>query len=366
MKKIKILLLFLTLPLAIASCQSKYGNLKDGIYAEFQTNHGNFVAKLYNEATPLTVANFVSLAEGTNGMVETSYKGKKYYDGLVFHRVIKDFMIQGGDPKGDGSGGPGYSFPDEIVDTLKFTKKGQLAMANAGPATNGSQFFITLKETPHLNGRHTIFGEIVQGQEVVDAIGLVETDNRDRPKTDVVIKKVTIIKRGKAKVPYFTEEMQRIETAKKEKEKKIKAIADKKALELQALKEKADQLESGLKIYFNHKGGGEKPAEGDRVMLNYAGYLVNGRLFDSNQLEIAEKYQNVDDMRKAAGQYSPMPVEYSMNAGLIPGFKEGMLNMNKGDKATIFIPSHMAYGMRGVPGVIPPDSELIFELEIVN
>ena len=146
MKKIAFLLVIVTLTLV--SCGSKYPDLGDGVYAEFVTNKGTFVAKLYNEATPLTVSNFVSLAEGTNGMIDSTYKGKKFYNGLTFHRVIKDFMIQGGDPSGDGSGNPGYRFPDEIVDTLNFEKKGLLAMANSGPETNGSQFFITLKETP--------------------------------------------------------------------------------------------------------------------------------------------------------------------------------------------------------------------------
>lgn len=366
MRKFNILFLFLTLPLFVASCQQKKSKLPTGVYAEFQTSEGNFTAKLYHDATPLTVANFVSLAEGTNGMVDASYKGKKYYNGLIFHRVIKDFMIQGGDPKGDGTGGPGYKFPDEIVDTLTFTGKGQLAMANAGPGTNGSQFFITLKETPHLNGRHTIFGEIIEGQEIVDKIGLVETNERDKPKKDVVINNVKIIKSGKVKVPYFTEEMQRLENEKKEKEKKAKEVADAKAKKLENLKKEAEFLESGVGIYFNHRGDGATPEQGEIVMLNYAGYLPNGQLFDSNILEVAEEYQKVDDMRKAAGQYSPMRSEYSISAGLIPGFKEGMFQMKKGDKATIFIPSHLAYGQRGIPGIIPPDSDLIFELEIVE
>src|SRR5690606_19771063 len=155
---------------AFASCQEKYPDLKeDGVYAEFITNKGTFVAKLKNESAPLTVSNFVSLAEGTNSMVDSAFAGKRFYDGLTFHRVIADFMIQGGDPKGDGTGNPGYAFPDEITDTIRFNKQGLLAMANSGPGTNGSQFFVTLKETPWLDGRHTIFGEIVIGQEVVDS-----------------------------------------------------------------------------------------------------------------------------------------------------------------------------------------------------
>lgn len=365
MKKISFLFLFLTL--AFASCQEKYPDLGDGVYAEFKTNKGTFVAKLYNQAAPLTVSNFVALAQGTNGMVDSLYKGKRFYDGLTFHRVIKDFMIQGGDPKGDGTGNPGYAFPDEISDTLQFDRKGLLAMANSGPATNGSQFFITLKETPWLNGRHTIFGEIVKGQDVVDAIGNVETEKPgDKPVQPVVIEKVEIINKGKIKIPYFTEEMAKIEKEKKEKEERINKVAEAKAKELEAIKAKADSLPSGLKIYFNKKGDGPQPKEGDKVLMNYAGYLNDGHLFDSNIFENAEKYETVDEMRKAAGQYTPVPTDYSPDAKLIPGFREGLLQMKVGDKATLFIPAHLAYGSRGIPGVIPPDAELIFELEIVD
>ena len=365
MKKLTFLILFLTL--AFASCQEKYPDLGDGVYAEFVTNKGTFVAKLYNKTAPLTVSNFVALAQGTNGMVDSVYKGKRFYDGLTFHRVIKDFMIQGGDPKGDGSGNPGYAFPDEITDTIQFDKKGLLAMANSGPATNGSQFFVTLKETPWLNGRHTIFGEIVEGQDIVDAIGVLETEKPgDNPIHPVIIEKVNIINKGKVKVPYFTEEMGKIEKEKKEKEGRIAKIAENKAKELEALRSKADSLPSGLKIYFTKKGEGIQPKEGDKILMNYAGYLTNGQLFDSNVFENAEKYEMVDDMRKAAGQYVPVPTDYSKDAQLIPGFREGLLQMKVGDKATLFIPSHLAYGSRGIPGVIPADSELVFELELVD
>lgn len=365
MKKLTFLFLFLTL--AFASCQEKYPELKDGVYAEFITNKGTFVAKLKNETAPLTVSNFVALAEGTNGMVDSLYKGKRFYDGLTFHRVIKDFMIQGGDPKGDGTGNPGYAFPDEPTDSIQFSKKGLLAMANSGPDTNGSQFFVTLKETPWLNGRHTIFGEIVIGQEVVDSIGNMETEKPgDKPKEPVIIQTVNIINKGNVKVPYFTEEMAKLEKEKKEKEERINKVAEKQAEELNAIRAKADSLPSGLKIYFNEKGEGPQPKEGDKILMNYAGYLADGHMFDSNILENAEKFEMVDEMRKAAQQYVPVPTDYSTEAKLIPGFREGLLNMKVGDKVTIFIPAHLAYGKRGIPGVIPPDSELIFELQIVE
>ena len=174
------------LALALFSCGEKYPDLEDGLYAEFITNQGTFVAKLYEEQAPLTIANFVSLAEGTNTMVDSTYKGKNFYNGLIFHRVIKDFMIQGGDPEGTGRGGPGYKFPDETTESLAHNDKGILSMANSGPNTNGSQFFVTLKATPWLDGRHTIFGKVMIGQEVVDTIGKVETTKPgDKPVEDV-------------------------------------------------------------------------------------------------------------------------------------------------------------------------------------
>src|SRR5690606_12621846 len=203
-----------------------------------------------------------------------------------------------------------------------------------------------------------------EGQDVVDAIGIVETQ-QDKPVQPIVIEKVNIINKN-VKVPYFTEEMAKIEAENKEKESRISKVAAQKAEELQALKTKADSLPSGLKIYFTQKGEGAKLNEGAKILVNYAGYLSNGQLFDSNVFENAEKYEMVDEMRKAAGQYVPVPMDYSKDAQLIPGFREGLLNMKIGEKATLFIPSHLAYGNRGIPGVIPPDSELMFELEIVG
>ncbi|MGJ8667023.1 MAG: peptidylprolyl isomerase [Patiriisocius sp.] len=364
MKKLSLLLL---LTLAMASCQNKYPDLEDGVYAEVVTNKGTFVAKLYNEATPLTVASFVSLAEGTNGMVDEKYKGKRFYDSLIFHRVIKDFMIQGGDPTGTGSGSPGYKFPDEIVDTLVHDKKGMLSMANSGPATNGSQFFVTLKETPWLNGKHTVFGEVVMGMDVVDSIGAVEvTPPANRPVTPVVIETINIIKKGGVKVPYFTEEMEKIETAKKEKEAAAMKVAEDVAAEIMPLKDKAETLPSGLKVYWNKRSKGQKPAEGSSVMVNYAGYFENGKMFDTNRLEVAEKFDEVNAARKAANAYVPNKMSYSPDAQLAAGFREALLMMSVGDKVTAFVPSHLGYGERGYPPVIPPNTDLVFELEITD
>src|SRR5690554_6538471 len=204
MKKLSLLLfVFITLN---GIAQKKYSNLGQGLYAEFVTNQGTFVVKLFHEETPMTVANFVDLATGKNKLADKDYRKKPFYNGLIFHRVIKNFMIQGGDPKGTGSGGPGYRFPDEIVPELKHSKKGILSMANAGPGTNGSQFFITLKETPWLDGKHTVFGEVVIGMDIVDAIGVTPTQRGDRPVEDVVIQEVNIIKKGKVKINSFEKE----------------------------------------------------------------------------------------------------------------------------------------------------------------
>lgn len=374
MRKISALLLFIVFPIILGSCQAKYPNLSNGLYAEFTTNKGVFVAKLYNEATPLTVANFVSLAEGTNEMVDEEYSKKPYYDGLLFHRVIKDFMIQGGDPEGSGRGGPGYAFPDEIVDSLQFTGKGLLAMANSGPKTNGSQFFVTLAETPWLNGKHTIFGEVVEGQDVVDAIGLIEVDpESNRPNSDVVMEKVTIINKGRVDVPSFSDEMAKAEAEEArlmEEEAKrraqFEAVAVEKLAELEAIRSEAKAEESGIAIYTHKQGDGPKPKLGQTVKINYAGYLNKGQLFDSNIIEVAERFGVVDERRKEANLYIPMDTDYSLDARVIPGFKEAMLTMKVGDKITVFIPPHLAYGEGGAAGVIPPNSELIFEMELVG
>ena len=163
----KVYLFILTITVALASCKSfQYNDLGDGLYADIKTNKGDIIVRLEHEKTPITVASFVSLAEGKNPFVDNKYKDKPYYDGIIFHRIIKDFMIQGGDPTGTGTGSPGYNFKDEINDALVHDKKGILSMANSGPATNGSQFFITHKATPFLNGKHTVFGEVVEGLNI--------------------------------------------------------------------------------------------------------------------------------------------------------------------------------------------------------
>jgi peptidyl-prolyl cis-trans isomerase A (cyclophilin A) len=169
--------------------------MKPGIYAHFDTTEGRFTVRFFDKEAPNTVANFVGLAEGSKEFKDpkTGATTKRpYYDGIVFHRVIDGFVIQGGDPLGQGYGGPGYNFADEFHPSLKHDRAGLLSMANAGPNTNGSQFFVTLAATPHLDKRHSIFGEVVEGLDVVQKIGKVKTDRNDRPVTPVVMNRVTI------------------------------------------------------------------------------------------------------------------------------------------------------------------------------
>ncbi len=370
MKKLNLLFLAI-IAITLNSCNEKYPDLQDGIYAEIITNQGTTVAKLYYDVTPMTVANFVSLAEGTNTMVDSTYKGKKYYNGIVFHRIIKDFMIQTGDPLGTGTGDPGYKFPDEIVDSLSHKSKGILSMANSGPATNGSQFFITLKETPWLNGKHTIFGEIVLGQDVVDSIGVLKTGPGDKPAEEVKMLEVNIIRKGSDAKAFdtdsaFTDKLKVLEEEKAEKERLAKERGEAIAKKFGELKVNATKLDSGLEINFITQGDGEQPKSDDIVGVNYAGFFTDGRIFDTNIAETAKELGVFNEQRAADPRgYAPIPVPYSPDAQMIPGFKEGVQKMKVGDKAVLFIPSHLAYGERGAR-TIPPNTDLIFELEIMN
>ncbi|GAA4106596.1 peptidylprolyl isomerase [Aquimarina addita] len=378
MKKLNLLVLAI-IAFTFSNCNDKYPDLADGIYAEIVTNKGTAVAELFYKDTPLTVGNFVSLAEGTNTMVDDSLKGKKYYNGIIFHRIIKDFMIQTGDPLGTGSGDPGYKFPDEFVDSLTHKSKGILSMANSGPATNGSQFFITLKETPWLNNKHTVFGEIVVGQEIIDSIGVVETKKPgDKPVDEIKMLEVNIIRKGADAKSFdakaaFEEKLAVLEAEKLEAERiekeRLAEIALKYpgvAAEHEELRKKATKLKSGLEILLTEEGNGEKPKSTDMVNLNYEGYFKDGKIFDTNKREVAEEFGIFNERRAAHPKgYAPMTMKYSPDAQMIPGFAEGVQQMKVGDKAIIFIPPHLGYGDKAT-GPIPPNSELIFELELLS
>ncbi len=374
-KKIYVVAVF---ALALASCKtSQHPDLGDGLFADIKTSKGDIIVRLEHEKTPVTVANFVSLAEGNSPFVSAEFKDKKYYDGLIFHRVMKDFMIQGGCPTGTGTGNPGYRFMDEFNDSLKHDRKGILSSANGGPGTNGSQFFITHNPTEWLDGVHTVFGEVVEGMAVVDSIANVAVGTGNKPMDNVTMNTVTIIRNGKeAKkfdaikimTDYFDNEEERLAAIEKEKAAKQAAMAGMMAdfaKELETQKSTAKQLPSGLKILVLNEGEGEKPKIGQKVDVMYSGYLPNGSLFESNYEEIAKKYNAYDERRAQGGGYMPAPMTYANNSGLVAGFEEGLLTMKVGDKVRLFIPSHMGWGEQGA-GPIPPNSDVIFDVELTG
>jgi len=367
----RIVVLLIALSTVFTSCKDEHKNLKDGLYAEIETSKGTILLELDYKKAPITVANFITLAEGTNSFVSENLKNKPFFDGLKFHRVIADFMIQGGDPLGNGSGDCGYKFKDEITD-LKFDKGGLLAMANSGPGTNSSQFFITHKETPWLNGLHTIFGKVVEnGMEVVNAIA-----------QDDAINSIKIIRKGedvkkfdavKVFSDYFKVESENqkkqqaihAEEQKKYNEQFQKVITDKLAFFAET-KASATKSPTGLIYKITSKGSGKKPANGTQVFLKYAGFLEDGTLFDSNDVAVAKAFGKYNEQRDAQNGYAKMPFKAGSKGGMIPGFEEGLSKMNIGDKAVFFIPSNLAYGENGAGNVIPPNANIIFEIEMFD
>ena len=356
------------------SCNSQkkaYKDLGDGLFADIETTKGHIVVKLNYKEVPTTVANFVTLAEGKNNFVKVEYKGKPFYNGTIFHRVIDGFMIQGGDPTGTGMGDPGYRFEDEFVPSLRHNKKGILSMANSGPNTNGSQFFITQVPTPHLDGRHTVFGETVKGEEVIDAIAKAPRNGQDRPNEDIKIKNITIVANGKDAekfdaVKVFDSYFKSVAEREKEKEERVKRASAKFLEEIKVQEPQAKVLPSGVKIFTINNGEGKQPKQTEFAMVNYAGYLRNGALFDSNIKEVEESYGKYQAMREQQNGYQPIPFPYTPSAQLIPGFKEALLTMKVGDKIRVFIPATLGYGEAGAGDVIPPNSDLIFDIEITG
>lgn len=308
--------------------------MQDGIFAKFNTTKGEILIKLTHDKTPGTVGNFVALAEGN---LENSVKpqGTPYYDGLSFHRVIPDFMIQGGCPLGTGTGDPGYKFDDEFHPELRHDAPGVLSMANAGPGSNGSQFFITHNATPWLDGKHTVFGHVAHGQEVVDAI--VQGDK---------IESVEILRVGeKQKTWNAVEAFRTFEGAR---EKRIAEEKKKAEAEMQKLAAGFEQTKSGLRYKLIQEGSGKKPSKGQQVSVHYEGSLPSGQVFDSS-------YKRKE------------PITFQLGVGqVIPGWDEGIALLKVGDKARFVIPSHLAYGSAGAGGVIPPNATLIFEVELME
>ncbi|NNE32682.1 MAG: peptidylprolyl isomerase [Winogradskyella sp.] len=308
--------------------------MQDGLYAKFNTSKGEILVNLEFEKTPGTVGNFVALAEGN---MENSAKpqGKPYYDGLKFHRVIPDFMIQGGCPQGTGTGNPGYKFDDEFHSDLKHDGPGVLSMANSGPGTNGSQFFITHIATDWLDGKHTVFGKVVEGQGVVDAIA--QGDQIDH---------VEIIREGEAAENFNAIEAFR--TFEGTREKRIAEEREAAKAEMDKLAAGFDETNSGLRYKILQKGDGKQAQKGNMVSVHYKGQLADGTVFDSSY-----KRNSPLDFQVGVGQ-------------VIPGWDEGILLLNVGDKARFVIPSDLAYGSAGAGGVIPPNATLVFDVELMD
>ncbi|MCC6371335.1 MAG: peptidylprolyl isomerase [Bacteroidia bacterium] len=304
----------------------------DGLYAKFETNKGDIYTVLEFKKTPMTVANFVGLAEGA---IKNTAKadGVPYYDGLKFHRVIPNFMIQGGCPLGTGTGDPGYKFGDEIDTTLKHKGPGVLSMANAGPGTNGSQFFITHVETPWLDGKHTVFGHVVQGQDVVNKIAGNDS-----------IRHLVILRKGKEAMAFEAAKTFEFEKGNVE----VKAQA-----KIKAQRELVDKMfagakttASGLRYVVVQEGTGKMPVATDQVTVHYTGKFLDGKVFDSSVQR---------------GQ----PATFGLNQ-VIPGWTEGLQLMKEGAKYNFFIPYNLAYGEAGHPAGIAPKSDLVFEVELIK
>ncbi len=313
-----------------AMAQGEAG-LADGLYAKMDTDKGIILLQLFYKQAPLTVTNFAGLALGK--MDTDVKKGEKFYDGLTFHRVIPDFMIQGGDPEGTGRGGPGYRFQDEFCPELKHDSPGILSMANAGPGTNGSQFFITHKATPWLDGKHTVFGKVVTGMEVVNAI-----------KKGDKIKTVEILAIGDEAQAFRTDQAGF-----------DAIITNRSAKDMEAFKEQmhekypdAVETESGLMYVMVQEGTGPAVTAGATVQVHYTGLFTTGKKFDSSR-----------DRGK--------PIEFVLGKGqVIKGWDIGIEGMKKGEARQLLIPYPLAYGERGYPGAIPPRCTLIFDVELVG
>lgn len=361
----RVALLLLTISITLGSCSILKPNktvvineekleLEDGLYAKIVTNKGDILLNLAYKRAPMTVANFVGLAEGT---IKNDAKelGTPFYNGLTFHRVVKNFVIQGGDPEGNGSGGPGYQFPQEIHPELKHDKAGTLAMANSGPNTNGCQFYITHKATPHLDGGYNVFGYTQKGQDVVDKI--VQGDN---------IVSVKILRIGKEAKAFdaptvFETKTTELKAQSEEEQALIKSAALQRVKEVDNLVLKAETTKSGLKYIIHQKGNGKKVEKGNKAKVNYSLYLKEtGKVIDTSIEAFAKKNGIYNSKRP----YEPF--ELTVGAGqVIKGWDEGLQLFEEGTKATLIIPADLGYGSRGTNG-IPGNSTLIFYIEIVE
>ena len=317
---------------------------KEGVFAVLTTEKGQILLNLFYKETPLTVSNFVGLAEG---ILEPA-NGKPFYDGLKFHRVISDFMIQGGDPRGNGTGGPGYSFADEFVDGFIFDKPGKLAMANSGPNTNGSQFFITHVPTDWLNYKHTIFGEVVTGQDVVDSVA----------QGDHIIS-LQIVRQGKDAEKFTVTQdsfdklsMDGVKKALNFEKEQAEREAKRAEEQLKEITRGCEKSKEGIYYKITEPGTGDKVGKGKNVTVGYCGYLVDGTLFDASK----EFHPQGHD-----------PLSFTTGAGqMIPGFDMMVQDMQLGETRTVILPPALAYGDQGYPGVIPGGAHICFDIKVLK
>ena len=371
---------------AVSCDQPKYPELGDGLFAEIVTNKGTMVGKLTFEKTPVTVANFVALAEGNHPLMSEEYKGKKFFNGLIFHRVMDDFMIQGGCPNGNGRGNAGYRFGEEFDEELKHDRPGILSMANGGPNSTGSQFFITEKATPWLDGVHSVFGELVMGLEIQDSISNVEVGAGNKPVQDVIMQEVNIIRQGfdarkfdapkvwETELPKLEERRAAFEQIQREKAEAERQEAEERARQaaaevlalLNEYQEKGSQTSSGITYYQIEAGEGEKPKQGDQVKVNYDGYFKDGRLFGSSSKELEKIFGIYSQNKEQRGFYGELTMTLSPEAQMIQGFKEAVGMMSIGDKYYFQIPSHLAWGSQGAPPTIPPNSDVIYIIQMIS
>ncbi len=307
--------------------------MQEGLYAQIKTNKGEIILILHHDKAPGTVANFINLSEGK---IKNSHKPMNvpYYDGLKFHRVIPDFMIQTGCPNGTGTGDPGYKFDDEFHPELRHNKPGILSMANSGVSTNGSQFFITHVATNWLDDKHTVFGEVVEGLDIVNEI-----------QQDDVIDSIIILRVGDEAEKWNSTDV--FNNFKNKKEILIKQRQLKEQQIIENLSKDFEVTPSGLRYKILNKGNGDSPTKGDKVKVHYKGMLIDETVFDSS-------YKR------------NQPIEFNVGIGqVIPGWDEGIMLLKKGEKAKFIIPSNLGYGEAGAGGVIPSNATLVFEVELL-
>lgn len=351
MKKYIISIIFFTV--ILMGCVNYSSMKEDGIYAVINTNMGKFICMLYYDKTPITVGNFIGLSEGTKEFIDpkTNEKIKRpFYDGLIFHRIIKDKIIQGGCPLGAGNGSPGYKFVDEFNANLKFDSEGLLSMANNGiPNTNGSQFFLTLEPLPFLDGKYTIFGKVINGIDILKKISNVKVNDDNKPYEDIYIKNIKIVRKGEKAKEFDPEAafMLNNEVLRKyQEERDIKLKDFLKTIGVD--EEKIVTTKIGLRYFVRKNGYGKIPETGDLIKANYTGFLEDGTIFDSS-------YERKE------------PIEITIGVGkVISGWDEAFLTMKEGEKRVLIIPDYLGYGEYGNPPVIPPKATLIFEVELLS